>query len=170
MYVLFSHSTTLCLSNQAIMAKMVVDKQRRGIMRNARKSAIGKTAALTERPSRMRRNASTFQGQRAAHGNTATFTATEAKNGFGRVFEKAIQGYMVIITKHDAPKAVLMSIDEFNSLSRVPESKIDTLTAQFDSLLAGMQGPRARRAMDDAFHAGSKQLGRAAVAAARKRD
>lgn len=97
------------------------------------------------------------------------FSATEAKNKFGVILEKVIQGDPVVITKHDAAKAVLISIGEFNALSRAAESKIDTLTAEFDSLLARMQGPAARKAMDAAFHASPKQLGMAAVAAARKR-
>ena len=100
---------------------------------------------------------------------TASFTATEAKNEFGRVFEKAIQGHRVMITKHDTPKAVLMSIDDFNNLSQSPQSHIDSLTAAFDSVLARMQSLRARRGMDQAFHASPKRLGRAAVATARKR-
>ena len=100
----------------------------------------------------------------------ASFSATEAKNKFGVILEKVIQGDSVVITKHDTAKAVLMSISEFNALSKASESKINTLTAEFDSLLARMQGPAARKAMDAAFHASPKQLGMAAVAAARKRD
>jgi len=42
----------------------------------------------------------------------ALVTATEAKNKFGRLLEKAMQGGVVVITKHDAPKAVLISMDE----------------------------------------------------------
>ncbi len=49
---------------------------------------------------------------------TSSVTASQAKNEFGRVLEKVIQGGVVVITKHDAPKAVLMSLDEFNALSR----------------------------------------------------
>ena len=69
-----------------------------------------------------------------------------------------------------ADYAVLMSMDEFNALSRAPESKINALSAEFDLLLAQMQGSVARNSMEVAFHASPKQLGEAAVAAvARKR-
>ncbi len=99
----------------------------------------------------------------------ALVTATEAKNTFGHLLEKAMQGGVVVITKHDAPKAVLISMDEYTALSNASESRINTLSAEFDSLLMRMQGPRARSAMKSAFHASPKQIGKAAVAAARKR-
>ena len=98
-----------------------------------------------------------------------SFTATEAKNEFGRILEKAIQGETVVITKHDAPKAVLISMDQFNALKRAPEIKLDALSREFDALLTRMQAPKVRAAMDEAFHATPQQLGRAAVTAARKR-
>jgi antitoxin Phd len=98
-----------------------------------------------------------------------TFTATEAKNEFGRLLEKAIQGETVVITKHDAPKAVLISVDQFNVLKHAPEVQLDTLSGEFDAMLAHMQGRQARAGMNAAFHATPRQLGSAAVAAARKR-
>ena len=99
-----------------------------------------------------------------------SFTATEAKNAFSRVLETALLKGMVVITKHDAPKAVLLSVDEFNRLAGVAERQLDTLSVEFDDLLSRMQTPEAHAAMKAAFEASPKQLGRAAVAAARKRD
>ena len=100
----------------------------------------------------------------------ASYTATEAKHEFGRVLEQAIRGTTVVITKHNAPRAVLISMDEFKALQDAPELKLNTLTEQFDALLNRMQTPKARRGMSSAFNASPKQLGRAAVASARKRD
>jgi PHD/YefM family antitoxin component YafN of YafNO toxin-antitoxin module len=74
-----------------------------------------------------------------------------------------------VITKHDAPKAVLISIDEFNGLPRPREINLDTLTQYFDALLDRMQLPEARAAMQAAFDASPAELGRAAVAGARRR-
>jgi len=132
---------------------------------------LEKTAMLAVRLNRARGNTvSVFQTHRSQESKPTSITATEAKNEFGRILEKAIRGDVVVITKHDAPKAVLISMDEFNALSRGPESKINTLTAEFDALLARMQGPAARSSMEAAFRASPKQLGEAAVAvAARKR-
>jgi PHD/YefM family antitoxin component YafN of YafNO toxin-antitoxin module len=85
------------------------------------------------------------------------------------MLEMVIQGGVVVITKHDAPKAVLLSVDEFNALAHAPSLKLDALSGQFDALLARMQTPKARAGMKAAFAASPKQLGRAAVAAARRR-
>jgi len=96
-------------------------------------------------------------------------SATVAKNEFGRILESVIQGGTVVITKHDAPKAVLLSINQFDALRRANQVKLDTLSGEFDALLARMQTPAARAGMKAAFGASPKQLGKAAVAAARKR-
>jgi antitoxin Phd len=112
------------------------------------------------------RNVSRPVNRRAAK---ASYTATEAKNEFGRVLEQAIQGTPVLITKHDSPRAVLISIDHFQALEEAPQLKLNRLTEQFDTLLERMQTPKARRGMAAAFGANNKQLGKVAVVAARKR-
>ena len=100
---------------------------------------------------------------------SVTISATEAKNEFGRILEAVIQGGKVVITKHDSPKAVLISMDEFSALSNAHRAELETLSEEFDGLLARMQTPAARTRMNAAFHATPKELGKAAVAAARKR-
>ena len=102
------------------------------------------------------------------HGQ-ASYTATEAKHEFGRVLEQAILGTTVVITKHDSPRAVLISMDQFEALHEAPHLKLNTLSDEFDALLDRMQTPQARRGMSAAFNASPKQLGKAAVASARKR-
>jgi antitoxin Phd len=96
-------------------------------------------------------------------------TASEAKSEFGRVLEMAIQGDAVVITKHDSPKAVLISVENFNALAGAAETKLDTLSQEFDALLARMQTSKARRGMKAAFDASGRRLGKAAVATARSR-
>ena len=100
---------------------------------------------------------------------SVAISATEAKNEFGRILETVIQGGKVVITKHDSPKAVLISVDEFNALSNAHRAELETLSEEFDELLARMQTPAARAGMNAAFHTTSKELGKAALAAARKR-
>jgi prevent-host-death family protein len=100
---------------------------------------------------------------------TKSVTATEAKNEFGRLLDTVIQGASVVITKHDAPRAVLMSIEAFNALSAAGERQLNSLTEEFDELLARQQTSRAKAGMRAAFAASSRNLGRAAVAAARSR-
>lgn len=99
----------------------------------------------------------------------SSFTATDAKKQFGRVLELVLQGGVVVITKHDVPKAILISVDEFNALTKATGRMLDTLTADFDAMLARMQTPKARARMKAAFGASPKELGKAAVAAARTR-
>ena len=111
----------------------------------------------------------TFRNHRGDPLETDSFTATEAKSGFGRMLDLAMQGRAVIITKHDAPKAILISVDEFIAFSRAPEARLETLSREFDARLARMQTRKARLAMRKAFNASPKQLGKAAVAAARRR-
>jgi antitoxin Phd len=107
-----------------------------------------------------------FRNKRGEQLAMPTFTATAAKNGFGRVLEAVAERGAVAITRHDAPKAVLLSIDEYEALLARGGRALDTLTAEFDALLASMQTPRARRAMKDAFDATPGRIGKAAVAAA----
>lgn len=99
-----------------------------------------------------------------------TVTATVAKNEFRRVLETATTRGRVVITKYRDPRAVLMSFDEYQRLLRAREPQLDTLTKEFDGLLAKMQAPRARAGTAAAFSMSSDELGAAAVAAAKKRD
>jgi prevent-host-death family protein len=80
-----------------------------------------------------------------------------------------MQGGMVLITKHETPKAVLLSMEEYGALSRGAQTRLDTLNGEFDGLLARMQTAKARAGRKAAFNASPKRLGKAAVAAARKR-
>jgi len=72
-----------------------------------------------------------------------------------------------VITKHDAPKAVLLSIEELEAVAA--RSRLDTLTRDFDAKYVRMQQPDFAKSMDTAFRAPPKQLGAAAVKAARKK-
>ena len=92
-----------------------------------------------------------------------TVAASRFKNEFGAIFEQAARGGAVAITKHDAPKAVLLSYAEFESLVKSRSPGRDDLSTQFDGLLARMQAPKSKAAMAAAFDASPAQLGRAAV-------
>jgi|SRR5579863_1229961 len=99
----------------------------------------------------------------------SSVTATDAKNEFGRILERVIQGDVMFITRHGAAKAVLMPVEEYTALSRAGEIQLDRMTGEFDALLLRMQTPKSRAGMKAAFRASPKQLGKAAVAAARAR-
>jgi len=105
----------------------------------------------------------------ADQGASTEYTATQAKNEFAQVLETVLKGGTVVITKHNSPKAVVISMDAFKKLAPSPETQLNLLEDEFDALLARMQTPKARRAMQSLFKASSKALGKAAVKAARKR-
>ncbi len=111
----------------------------------------------------------TFRNSRGNLIDVPSVAATKAKNEFGAILEKATHGGAVAITRHDTPKAVLVSYDEFQSLVRARSRTLDDLGIEFDALLARMQTPRARKGMKAAFNASPAELGRAAVKATRKR-
>jgi len=98
-----------------------------------------------------------------------TVTATEAKTRFGPLLEAAIRGESVVITKHDAPKAVLISIAEFEALGGSRPPDLRALRGEFDGLLARLQTPRSRKALQAAFEATPNELGRLAAANQRRR-
>src|SRR5512146_3153263 len=101
-------------------------------------------------------------------GKESSYTATEAYNEFGTILDRAVQGATVVITKHNAPRAVLISVEKFNALRQAPQLKLDALSAEFDDLLARMQRPTARSSMERAFNANPEQLGKAAVRAQKR--
>jgi len=110
----------------------------------------------------------TFRNSQGALVDIPTVAATQVKNQFGAILEKTVHGGVVAITRHDTPKAVLLSYDEFESLIKVRSRSLGDLGAEFDDLLARMQTRKARKAMKAAFNASPAELGRAAKKAARK--
>jgi antitoxin Phd len=95
--------------------------------------------------------------------------ATQAKNSFGDLLDRVGASGAITITRHDMPKAVLVSFEEFESLSSSRSETLDGLSSKFESLLDRMQTPAARKGMEAAFHATPAELGQAAVKAARRR-
>lgn len=99
----------------------------------------------------------------------ASLTATRAKSEFGHVLDVVIQGGVVVITKHDTPKAVMVSYAHFKALAGGAARQLNRLSAEFDELLSRMQTPQARAGLKAAFDASPAKLAKAAVAAARRR-
>lgn len=108
----------------------------------------------------------TFRNSRGQLVDISTVAATKVKNEFGAILEQTIHSGAVAITRHDTPKAVLLSFDEFESLVNERSRSLDDLNAEFDELLAQVQPPSARKGVEAAFNASPVELGRAAVKAA----
>lgn len=95
--------------------------------------------------------------------------ATQLKNGLGGVMEQVMRRGAIAITRHEAPKAVLLAYDEFVALTRDRAPVLNDLAAEYDVLLERMQTPAARKAVIKAFNATPEEMGRAAVKAARRK-
>ena len=109
----------------------------------------------------------TFRNRDGKLVDVPAVTASRLKNEFGAVFEEATQGGAVVITKHDTPRAVLLSYAEFEALTKPATPALDDLSERFDELLATMQTPKVRTGVAEAFDATPGELGAAAVKAAR---
>ena len=108
---------------------------------------------------------------RNSHGDLVeipTVAASRVKNEFGAVLDQALRGGAVAITKHETPRAVLVSYDEFEALVKTGSHSLADLRAEYDTLLGRMQTPAARAGMAAAFNASPAELGRAAAKAARR--
>ena len=79
--------------------------------------------------------------------------ATKVKNEFGAILERATLGGAVAITRHDLPKAVLLSMAEFEWLVQSRSQSLGNLAAEFDGLIARLQTPKARKGLHAAFTA-----------------
>lgn len=96
--------------------------------------------------------------------------ATDAKNSFGRLLQAAARSGAVAITRRNQAEAVLLSIDEYQALTEASGQRLDSLSADFDALLAGMQTDKSRRGARQAFNAAPAKLGRAALRGVAKRE
>lgn len=110
-----------------------------------------------------------FRNSRGAWVTISTIAATKVKNEFGMVLDKANRDGAVAITRHETPKAVLLSFEEFESLAQARSRNLDSLGKEFDDLLEKMQSPKAKKAMKAAFGASPADLGRSAIKAAAKK-
>ena len=104
----------------------------------------------------------------ASSGDVVRMTSTEAQNGFGRMLDVVAKGSTVLITRHNATQAVLMSVEQYEALTRPETPSLDALTAEFDQMLARMQEPGSEEAMLKAFRASPEELGRLALASAQR--
>jgi prevent-host-death family protein len=153
--------------------KIVVEVAERGVLQSLVKPISGELLKRTvSRAVRSRRSRQSiipsFLGHRVDPRIPVTMKATKAKNQMGQMLETVMQGGVVLITKHETPKAAVISIEEYERLSRAAEAKLDALSSEFDALFDKMQTPEARAGMQVAFDASPEQLAQAALEFARK--
>jgi antitoxin Phd len=109
-----------------------------------------------------------MENYRTANGNLVSLpevTASDFKNYPSSVFEQAMNA-PVVITKHKKPAGVFLSYAEFEALAKSRKPSLGALENEFDELLASMQTPEAKAAVNALLAASPEELGRAAVRAA----
>jgi prevent-host-death family protein len=97
-----------------------------------------------------------------------TIPSTEAQNEFGRVLDQAAADQDIAITRHNVVRAVLISAARYRELVGREATVLDDLASSFDDLYASMQTAAVREATARAINATPEEMGRAAVAAARR--
>ena len=98
-----------------------------------------------------------------------TVPSTEAQNEFGRVLDQAAAGQDIAITRHNVTRAVLVSAARYRQLTGGSEEPaLNELDARFDELYASMQTAKVRDGTARAVDATPAEMGRAAVAAAKR--
>lgn len=96
-----------------------------------------------------------------------TVTATELKNATADIFEQVAAKRAVAITRHDKPRAVLLSVEQYEALTGQQNPDwLEKLHEEYRGLLDRMQGPEQRAAAAKLFKATPDELGEAALWAA----
>jgi prevent-host-death family protein len=90
-------------------------------------------------------------------------TSADAQNNFGLLLSRARSEGRVFITRYDRAEAVLLSIEEYEALLSPESTDLQALDHEFDTMLAQMQRPEHRQAVDRFFSMRSEELGNAAV-------
>ncbi|HEV6968725.1 MULTISPECIES: type II toxin-antitoxin system prevent-host-death family antitoxin [Roseateles] len=92
-------------------------------------------------------------------------SATQLVAGIQKVGRAVAAHGAVLITKHDQPAFVLMSVERYRELQRAAEPDLGALGSEFDAMLARMQGQGG--ALAEAFAMAPEAVAAAAVRAAR---
>ena len=98
-----------------------------------------------------------------------TITATELKNATADVFEQVAAKQAIAITRHEKPRAILLSVEQYEALTGHQPEWLEKLHEEYRGMLERMQGPEQRAAAERAFNATPDQLGKAAVWAAQQK-
>ena len=98
-----------------------------------------------------------------------TISATELKNATADVFEQVAARRAVAITRHEKPRAVLLSVEQYEALTGQQNPDwLEKLHEEYRGMLDRMQGPEQRAAAEKLFKATPEELGEAALWAAQQ--
>lgn len=97
-----------------------------------------------------------------------SFSATKLASGMQTVSSTVMARGAVVITRHEKPAMVLMSVERYLEMEQASEPNLEALTHHFDDMFTRMQGEAAAQAMAEAFAMDAAELGQAAVVEAAK--
>src|SRR5258705_4280142 len=109
----------------------------------------------------------TFTNSKGELVDVTTVPETKAKKELAAIMDHVAHSGAVAIPRHNIPKVVLLSYSEFESMVSAQSRTLDEFST--DVLLARMQTPKARKAMDNAFTASPSKLGSAAISSFREK-
>jgi prevent-host-death family protein len=98
-----------------------------------------------------------------------TITATELKNATADVFEQVAAKQAIAITRHEKPRAILLSVEQYEALTGHRPEWLEKLHEEYRGMLERMQGPEQRAGAEKLFRATPEELGQAALWAARQK-
>ncbi len=103
-------------------------------------------------------------------GRARDFSASDAKARLGEVIDIVAAGGIATITRRGRQRYALLRLETVESLvAMARDHALEVLSRRYDELTAQMQKPKAKLAVDALFNAGTKELGRAARRAAKRR-
>lgn len=97
-----------------------------------------------------------------------TVTATELKNSTADVFDQVSKSGAVAVTRHDKPRAVLLTVEQYAALTQSEIPGLDGLKHEYQKMLDDMQKPEQREAGRRFFEATPEELGAAGLAYMKK--
>lgn len=98
-----------------------------------------------------------------------TITATELKNATADVFEQVAAKQAIAITRHEKPRAILLSVEQYEALAGQRPEWLEKLHEEYRGMLERMQGPEQRAGAEKLFRATPEELGQAALWAAQQK-
>ena len=101
-------------------------------------------------------------------GAITAFTVTELKERAREVIDLVAERKAIAILRHRVADAVLISAADYIEFVKLKRERLNFLTERYDELVARMQTPESAAGADALFSATSEDLGRAAVAAAKR--
>jgi antitoxin Phd len=98
----------------------------------------------------------------ASIADLSEITASVLKNKFSEVARLASSGPLAV-SRHHRREFVILTAEQYEELQQSRRAPLESLTAEFDQMVAKMNTPTGKQAIDALFSATSADLSRAFV-------